>query len=61
LALSSDASLLDDLPEDLGWIAKRLMKNWWTKHGLPYCMQKIEEENWVSFVTLYFVKFAYVV
>jgi hypothetical protein len=45
LALSSDASLLDDLPEDLGWIAKRLMKNWWTKHGLPYCMQKIEEEN----------------
>jgi hypothetical protein len=61
LALSSDASLLDDLPEDLGWIAKRLMKNWWTKHGLPYCMQKIEEENWVSFITLYFVKFAYVV
>jgi hypothetical protein len=33
-------------------IAKRLVKNCWTKHGLPYCMQKIEEENWVSSATL---------
>jgi hypothetical protein len=37
---------------EAGWIAKRLMKNWWTKHGLPYCLQKIEEENRVSFGTL---------
>jgi hypothetical protein len=61
LDLSCDASLLEDFSEDLGRIAKRLVKNWWTKHSLPFCMQKIEEENRVSVVTLYFVKFAYVV
>jgi hypothetical protein len=52
LALSCDASVLQDFPVEAGWIAKRLVKNWWTKHGLPYCMQKIEEENRVSFGTL---------
>jgi hypothetical protein len=54
LALSSDASLLHDVPDDLGRIAKRLVKNWWTHHGLPYCLQKIKEENQVSFTTKYF-------
>jgi hypothetical protein len=54
LALSCDASLLEDFPKDLGRIAKRLVKNWWIKHGLLFCMQKIEEENPVSFVTLYY-------
>jgi hypothetical protein len=44
LALSYDASVLLDFPVETGQIAK-LVKNWWTKHGLPYCMQKIEEEN----------------
>jgi hypothetical protein len=52
LALSSDASVLQDFPAKTGWIAKWLVKNWWTKHGLPYCMQKIEEENRVSSGTL---------
>jgi hypothetical protein len=52
LALSCDASVLQDFPMEAGRIAKRLMKNWWTKHGLPYCMQKTEEENRVSFGTL---------
>jgi hypothetical protein len=37
---------------ETGQIPKRLMKNWWTKHGLPYFMQKIKEENWVSSSTL---------
>jgi hypothetical protein len=55
LALSCDASLHEDFTKDLGRIAKRLVKNWWTKHGLPFCMQKIEEETRVSFITLYFV------
>jgi hypothetical protein len=54
LALSYDASLLEDFPEDLVQIAKRLVKNWWTKHGLLFCIQKIEEENWVSFITIFF-------
>jgi hypothetical protein len=52
LALSCDASVLQDFPMETGRIAKRLVKNWWTKHGLSYCMQKIKEENRVSFGTL---------
>jgi hypothetical protein len=39
LALSYDASVLWDFPMEAGSIAKKLVKNWWTKHGLPYCMQ----------------------
>jgi hypothetical protein len=54
LALSCDASLLHDVPDDLGKIAGKLMRYWWMKHGLPYCMQKVEEENWVSFTTIHF-------
>jgi hypothetical protein len=45
LALSCDAS-----------IAKKRVKNWWTNHGLPYCMQKIEEENRVSFAAMHLDK-----
>jgi hypothetical protein len=45
LALSCDASLLEDFSKDLGRIAKKLVMNWWTKHGMPYCMQKIKEET----------------
>jgi hypothetical protein len=48
LALSYNASVLHDFPVENGQIAKKLVKNWWTKHGLPYCMQQIEEENRVS-------------
>jgi hypothetical protein len=55
LALSCNDSLLHDVPDDVGQIAKRLVKNWWVKHGLSYCMPKIEEENWVSFIAIIFV------
>jgi hypothetical protein len=48
LALSYDASILQDFLVETDRIAKRLVKNWWAKHGLSYCMQKIEEENRVS-------------
>jgi hypothetical protein len=54
LALSYGASILHDVPDDIGRIAKKLVRNWWTNHGLPYCMQKIEEENRVSFATICF-------
>jgi hypothetical protein len=54
LALSCDDSLLHDVPKVVGRIAKKLVKNWWVKHGLPYCMQKIEEENHVSFIAMIF-------
>jgi hypothetical protein len=53
-ALSCDASILHDVPDDIGRIAKKLLRNWWTDHGLPYCMYKIEEENWVSFAIMCF-------
>jgi hypothetical protein len=38
LALSCDASILHDMSDDVGRIAKKLVKNWWTNHGLSYCM-----------------------
>jgi hypothetical protein len=53
MPISCDASLLQDFPAETGRIAKKLVKNWWTKHGLPYCMQNIKEENWVSSATLF--------
>jgi hypothetical protein len=52
LDLSCDVSVLWDFLIETGWIAKTFVKNWWTKHGLLYCMQKIEEENRVSSSTL---------
>jgi hypothetical protein len=48
LALTCDASVLRGFPVETGRIAKNLVINWWTKHGLPYCMQQIEEQNQVS-------------
>jgi hypothetical protein len=38
LALSCDASLLEDFPKNLSRIVNRLVKNWWTKHNMPYYM-----------------------
>jgi hypothetical protein len=55
LALSCDGLLIHDVPDDVCQFAKRLVKNWWVKHGLSYYMQKIEEENQVSFVVMIFV------
>jgi hypothetical protein len=49
LALSYDTSILQDFPSETSQIVKKLLKNWWNKHGLPYCMRKIEEENRMSF------------
>jgi hypothetical protein len=41
LALSCDALVLRDFPLETGHIAKKLVKNWWMKHGLPYRIQQI--------------------
>jgi hypothetical protein len=49
-AHSYDALVLQNFPLETGQTTKRLLKNWWNVHGLPYYMRKIEEENWVSFV-----------
>jgi uncharacterized membrane protein len=55
LVASSDASLLHEIPTDIGKIAEKLMQRWWTNHGLPYCMQHLEEYNRVSFILMTFV------
>jgi hypothetical protein len=52
LVLSCSDSLLHDVPDDVGRIAIKLVKNRRVKHGLSYCIQKIEEENRVSFVAI---------
>jgi hypothetical protein len=54
LALSCDASLIQEFPTDVARTVRKLVKHWWTNHGLSYCMQKIEEENRVSSAILLF-------
>jgi hypothetical protein len=53
LAHSYDASVLQNFPLETCRTVKRLVKNRWNVHGLPYCMRKIEEENRLSFVIYY--------
>jgi hypothetical protein len=55
LVLSCHDSLLHDVPNYVGWIVMRPVKNWWVKHGLTYCMQKIEEGNRLRFIAMIFV------
>jgi hypothetical protein len=54
LALSCDVSVLHNVTDDLSKIARKLVRYWWTEHGLSYCMQKVVEENRVSFATIHF-------
>jgi hypothetical protein len=54
LALSYDALLIQQFPGNVCQTARKLVKDWWTNHGLPYCMQKIEEVNQVSSAILLF-------
>jgi hypothetical protein len=54
LAMSCDTLILHDVPDDLAKVARRLVRNWWTKHWLPYYMQRVEEDNRVSFVPMPF-------
>jgi hypothetical protein len=53
--MSCDASILHDVPKDTRKIARKLVRNWWTNHGLSYCMRRVEEDNWVSFVPVPFI------
>jgi hypothetical protein len=49
LAHSYNASVLQNFALETSHTTKRLVKNWWNAHSLPYCMRKIKE-NRVSFV-----------
>jgi hypothetical protein len=52
LVASSDASMLSDIPEDIGKITGRLVRRWWTHHGLLYCMCRLKEDNQVIFIPM---------
>jgi hypothetical protein len=45
LALSCDALVLRDFFVETGQIAKKLVKNWWTKHGLPTVCSKLRNST----------------
>jgi hypothetical protein len=45
LAMSCDASIMHDLPDDIGRIAKKLMRNWWTKHGWHNVYRKLKRRT----------------
>jgi hypothetical protein len=52
MAVSSDASVLRDILEDIKKITGRLVRRWWTNHGLPECMRHLKEDNKVSCVSI---------
>jgi hypothetical protein len=31
-----DASILDEVPENISKLSARIIKRWWSLHGLPY-------------------------
>jgi hypothetical protein len=33
---SCDASLLDDIPDEIMKLSSRIVRRWWASHGLPY-------------------------
>jgi hypothetical protein len=43
LAGSSDASVLEEVPEDVRKLARRIVWRWWKPHGLPTTLHRLEE------------------
>jgi hypothetical protein len=33
---SCDASILDDIPKEIGKLSGCIVRKWWASHGLPY-------------------------
>jgi hypothetical protein len=33
---SCDASILDDIPDEIGKLTGRIVRKWWATHGFPY-------------------------
>jgi hypothetical protein len=42
LAASHDASVLQDVPDDVRKLAGRIMQRWWKPHGLPEALCRLE-------------------
>jgi hypothetical protein len=52
LAGSSNASLPHDIPTEVQRLASRLVRMWWSGHGLPEVLRCLKKENeHVSFVS----------
>jgi hypothetical protein len=43
LAGSSDASVLEEVPEDMHKLVGRIVRRWWKPHGLPEALRRLEE------------------
>jgi hypothetical protein len=46
---SSDASILDEVPDDIGKLAARIIKRWWSSYGLPDVTEAFRVELEVGF------------
>jgi hypothetical protein len=49
---SCDASILDEIPNEIARLATCIVKRWWSSHGLPYVIDvfHIEPELRISVV-----------
>jgi hypothetical protein len=45
LAASSNAAVLQDVPEDMRKLAGWLVRKWWKPHGLPEALHWLEATN----------------
>jgi hypothetical protein len=36
---SCDASILDDIPEEIEKLSRCIVRKWWASHGMPYVME----------------------
>jgi hypothetical protein len=42
LAASHDVAVLEDVPEDVRKLARRIDRKWWKPHGLPEALQRLK-------------------
>jgi hypothetical protein len=45
LTTSSDASTVQDVPDDMRKLVGRIMRRWWKTHGLPEALRRLEVAN----------------
>jgi hypothetical protein len=45
LAASSDAAILQDVPEDVRKLVGQKVQKWWKPHGLPEALHRLEVAN----------------
>jgi hypothetical protein len=42
LAASHDATILEDVPEDVHKLVGRIVRRWWKPHSLPEALRRLE-------------------